>query len=150
MSHWKQNHPSSSFPAASSWSGQRCPPGCVPAPRPRCPPGCVPAPQACPPGYRRVERLFECRPVRRHQRLSPRLSQIIDNQLRKISEGQQRQLLQQQSNLQRTQSEIAISPNQFALASPQAASANASGYALSHSASISASVEQLPDAIREV
>ena len=117
--------------------------------QPICPPGCVPAPNRCPPGYRRVERLYKCRPVsnRSSPSISPRLSQIIDQQLRRIAEGQQRQQLAQASQLQRTQSEIAISPNPFALASP---APNASGYALSHAASVSASVDQLPAAIREV
>lgn len=157
-SSWRQQNPTQSLPFPAL---PRCPPGCVPAPQPiRCPPGCVPAPQLsrCPPGYRAVERLYECRPVSRRNSISPRLQQIIDNQLRLISQGQQQQqqqhhhqeyrqpILQAASQaqlLQRTQSDLALSPS-LPPASPLP------NYALSHAASISASVDQLPAAIKEV
>lgn len=124
-----------------------CPPGCVPAPAPA--PAPAPPRSRCPPGFRRVERLYKCQQINPNDRssLSPRLTQIIDNQLRLIADGQQRQ------QLERAQSEVALSANAFNPRSPQpiiADAARASGYALSHATSISASVEQLPAAIKEV
>lgn len=140
-----------------------------PQPQPRCPPGCMPAENGqLPPGFRRVSR----------DSLSPRLNRIIDEQLKKIADGQQRQqrrqskqqqqLIQQQrqqqqnhyqqyqhqqNGLARAHSEAALSPSTFHTRSPQpiiADAARASGYALSHATSISASVDQLPAAIKEV
>ena len=115
----------------------RCPPGCVPAPF-RCPPGCVPAPprKVC------YERLYFCRPIEQSSPISPNLNAIINRQLAKIQRHQQQQ--NQPSpipSLTRTQSSIAI---------PQSTNSRVSGYAISQATSISASVDELPAAIKQV